>query len=191
MQDPVKLYNPTKLSDFQSQNPLIDWTGILESLIPNGGIRSPDTIIVKTPEYYEKLNELLAKETTLLELQEYLIIQFITAKVYSLDGTSRAASHKMSGDISSGTSVEQPRWRVCVGYTSITFANSLGRYYTLKKFGCEAERKRAESFLKTIHDAWLDRIPHIGWLDDQTRAKAVEKVSLSVHYTIVTKKIYI
>ncbi|KAI7879826.1 uncharacterized protein EV154DRAFT_524207 [Mucor mucedo] len=189
MQDPVKLYNPTKLSDFQSQNPLIDWTGILESLIPNGGIRSPDTIIVRTPEYYEKLNTLLTKETTLLALQEYLIIQFITAKVYSLDDISRAASHKMSGDISSGTSVEQPRWRICVGYTSNTFSNSLGRYYTLKKFGCEAERKRAESFLKTIHDAWLDRIPHIGWLDEQTRAKAVEKVNLINHkvgYSIIS-----
>lgn len=179
MQDPVKLYNPTKLSDFQIQNPLIDWTGILESLIPNGGIHSPDTIIVRTPEYYQKLNDLLSNETTLLTLQEYLIIQFIVAKVYSLDDASRAANRKMSGDISSGTSVEQPRWRICVGYTSNTFANSLGRYYTLKKFGCEAERKKAELFLKTIHDAWLDRIPHIDWLDEQTRAKAVEKVGLS------------
>lgn len=82
----------------------------------------------------------------------------------------------MNGEISSGTSVEQPRWRTCVGYTSLSFANSLARYYTLKKFGSESERNKAETFLKTIHDAWLNRIPEITWLDDQTREKAIEKV---------------
>lgn len=177
MQDPVKSYNPTKLSDFQTQNPFIDWIGVLETLIPNGGagIHSPDTIIVRTPEYFEKLNTVLTN-ATLLTLQEYFVIQYVISRVYSLDNASRAANRKMNGEISSGTSVEQPRWRICVGYTSLSFANSLGRYYTLKKFGSETERTRAETFLKTIHDAWLNRIPHITWLDEQTRAKAIEKV---------------
>lgn len=178
MQDPVKLYNPTTISDFQEKNPLIDWTGILESLIPNGqsGIQAPDKMIVRTPEYYERLNTLLSNKVTLETLQVYFIIQYVVAKVYSLDSASRAANRKMNGEISSGTSVEQPRWRVCVGYTSNTFANSLGRYYTLKKFGSEAERENAESFLTTIHEAWLNRLPNIDWLDDPTRAKAIEKV---------------
>ncbi|KAI8078350.1 hypothetical protein BDF21DRAFT_363405 [Thamnidium elegans] len=188
MQDPVKSYNPTKLSDFQTQNPYIDWIGILESLIPNGGINSPDTIIVRTPEYFEKLNTVLTN-VTLLTLQEYFVIQYVTSRVYSLDDASRTANRKMNGEISSGTSVEQPRWRICVGYTSVSFANSLGRYYTLKKFGSETERTRAETFLKTIHDAWLNRIPQIGWLDEQTRAKAIEKVNLINHkvgYSVIS-----
>jgi predicted metalloendopeptidase len=178
MQDPVKLYNPTTISDFQTQIPLIDWTGIVKSLIPqgDGGIQAPNTIIVRTPDYYQRLNSLLSNDITLLTLQEYFIIQYVLAKVYSLDDASRAANRKMNGEISSGTSVEQPRWRVCVGYTSNTFSNSLGRYYTLKKFGSEAERKKAEAFLTTIHEAWLNRLPQIEWLDEQTRAKAIEKV---------------
>lgn len=176
MQDPVKAYNPTKLSDFQAKNSLIDWTNLLESIIPYGGINLPDTIIVRTPEYFDKLHTLLSNNISLQTLQEYFVIQYVTSRVYSLDDASRAANRKMNAEISSGTTTEQPRWRICVGYTSLSFSNSIGRYYTLQKFGSETERNRAETFLTTIHEAWLNRIPEIKWLDDQTRAKAIEKV---------------
>jgi predicted metalloendopeptidase len=186
MQDPVKLYNPTKLSDFQNKYSLIDWTGILKSLIPNGGIQVTDKIIVTTPEYYERLNALLSSGITLQTLQEYFIIRYVLSKVYSLDNASRAANRAMNGEISSGTSVEQPRWRICVGFTSNTYSNSLGRYYTLKKFGSEAERERAAKFLTTIHEAWLNRIPQIDWLDEQTRKKTIEKVIIPSFSDFVT-----
>ncbi|KAI9365273.1 hypothetical protein BD770DRAFT_357312 [Pilaira anomala] len=189
MQDPVKAYNPTKLSEFQAKNPLIDWTNLLESIIPYGGINLPDTIIVRTPEYFDKLHTLLSNNISLQTLQEYFVIQYVTSRVYSLDDASRAANRKMNGEISSGTTTEQPRWRICVGYTSLSFSNSIGRYYTLQKFGSETERNRAETFLTTIHEAWLNRIPEIKWLDDQTRAKAIEKVNLINHkvgYSVIS-----
>jgi predicted metalloendopeptidase len=176
MQDPIKLYNPTALTDFQSRNPLIDWSSLLNSLVTSG-ITTPSTIIDKTPDYYERLNTLLSSGNVKLQtLQEYFVILYVMDRIYSLDSTSRAAHRKMIGEISSGISTEKPRWRLCVGYTSNTFSNSLGRYYTLKNFGSENERKKAEVFLTTIHKAWLDRLPNIDWLDDQTRAKALEKV---------------
>jgi predicted metalloendopeptidase len=176
LQDPVKLYNPTSVSEFQSRNSLIDWTSLLSSILPID-INTVSTIIDRTPEYYQRLQELLSsRQVTLQTLQEYFVVLYVSEHIYSLDSTSRAAQRKMEGDISSGTSTEQPRWRQCVGYTSSTFSDSLGRYYTLKKFGSENERKKAEAFLVSIHKAWLDRLPNIEWLDDQTRAKAVEKV---------------
>ena len=176
MQDPIALYNPVSLSTFQSQNPLIDWTHILEALIPNGGIQSVDTIIVRTPEFYKRLNQMLSQNVTLQTLQEYFIVNFVISRIHALDKTSRTAYREMNGKISSGTSTEQPRWRICVSYTSSSYGNSLGRYYTLKNFGSEDERKKAEAFLVTIHDAWLSRLPQVGWLDEQTRTKAIEKV---------------
>ncbi|RCH85801.1 hypothetical protein CU098_002675, partial [Rhizopus stolonifer] len=181
LQDPVKMYNPIKLEDFQAQNPTIDWTSILKALVSDD-ITIPDTIIVRTPEYYQRLNGLLSNGTVSLStLQEYFIIQYVISRTYALDRESRAATQKMNGAISSGTSIEQARWRVCVGYTSKIFKNTMGRYYTLRKFGGENERKKAEELLTTIHQAWLDRLPNIEWLDEQTREKAIEKVNLIKH----------
>lgn len=174
LQDPIKVYNPTKLTDFQANYSLIDWTTILKSVIING-IKLPDVIIDRTPEYYKKLNELLPT-VSLITLQEYFVIQFTLSRVYTLDKTSRAAYRQMTGTIYSGTTVEQPRWRTCVSYASNKFPNTLGRYYTLKKFGSEKERIKAEKFLTSIHQAWLSMLPNLDWLDEQTRQKAIEKV---------------
>ena len=176
MQDPVKLYNPVKLSEFQAQNPLIDWTSIIQALVPSG-IKAPDTIVNQAPPYYERLNKLLASgDITEQTLQEYCIITFVTNKAYSLDSASRKAYNKMDNEISRGTTADRPRWETCTKYVSSAFSNSMGRYYTLKKFGSENERKEVETFLTTIHEAWINRLPDLDWLDNQTRAKAVEKV---------------
>lgn len=176
MQDPVKLYNPVKLSEFQAQNPLIDWTSIIEALVPSG-IKTPDTIVNRAPPYYERLNTLLASgNVTEQTLQEYCIITFVTNKAYSLDRASREAYNKMNNEISRGTTADRPRWEICTGYVSTAISNSIGRYYTLKKFGGENERKKVETFLATIHEAWINRLPDLDWLDNQTRAKALEKV---------------
>ncbi|KAG2194080.1 hypothetical protein INT46_006931 [Mucor plumbeus] len=189
MQDPVKLYNPVKLSEFQAQNPLIDWTSIIQALVPSG-IKAPDTIVNQAPPYYERLNKLLASgDITEQTLQEYCIITFVTNKAYSLDSASRKAYNKMDNEISRGTTADRPRWETCTKYVSSAFSNSMGRYYTLKKFGSENERKEVETFLTTIHEAWINRLPDLDWLDNQTRAKAVEKVKLISHkvgYSIVS-----
>ncbi|CEP16538.1 hypothetical protein [Parasitella parasitica] len=180
MQDPTKLYNPVKLSEFQAQNPLVDWSTILKSLVPNGNL--PDTVINRAPPYFERLNKLLSsgsiKEQT---LQEYFVIMFVMAKADSLDSTSREALRKMKSATTTGTTAERPRWQTCTNYVSKAFSNSIGRYYTLKKFGSEKEREKAEVFLTNIHKAWLDRVSDLQWLDEQTKAKAIEKINLIAH----------
>ncbi|CEP16537.1 hypothetical protein [Parasitella parasitica] len=192
LQDPIQMYNPVKLAEFQKQNPLIDWTTMLEAFVPNG-IKVPDTVINTTPSYFEQLNQLLSSgKVTEQTLQEYLIITFVLNKVDYLDTTSREAFRKMKSATSSGTTAERPRWETCTEYVSNVFSDSIGRYYTLKKFGSEKERQKAEVFITNIHKAWLDRIPDLEWLDEQTKAKAIEKVNLIAHkvgYSIVSPDI--
>ncbi|OBZ85354.1 Membrane metallo-endopeptidase-like 1 [Choanephora cucurbitarum] len=181
MQDPTKLYNPMNLTDFQAQNPTIDWAGILKALTPND-TSVPERIIIRTPEYFTKLNNLLSSQSvTLQTLQEYFVIQWVLARVDSLDSASRLASIRISGSITTGTFTEQPRQRVCTSSVSNNFKNTMGRYYTLKKFGGEKEIEKAMQFVDLIHQAWADRIPQIDWLDEQTRAKALEKLKLIKH----------
>lgn len=181
MRDPVKLYNPVKVSDFQANNSYVDWTSVIAALVP-GGIQPPDSVVIRATPYFERLNALISSgNVTERTVQEYFIITFVTKKVYALDSTSREASRKMDGEISSGTTSERPRWETCTNYVSNAISNSMGRFYVLKKFGGEAERKKVETFLTNIHQTWLDRLTEIDWLDNQTRAKAIEKVCIGQH----------
>ncbi|KAI8378901.1 hypothetical protein BD560DRAFT_388888 [Blakeslea trispora] len=181
MQDPNKMYNPMNLTDFQAQYPTVDWTNILKALTPND-TSVPERVIVRTPDYYSRLNNLLSSQSVSLQtIQEYFVIQWVLAKASSLDSASRLASLRISGSITTGTFTEQPRWRVCTGYVSSNFKNTMGRYYTLKKFGGEKEIEKAMQFVDLIHQAWADRLPQIDWLDEETRKKALEKLNLIKH----------
>ncbi|KAL7334729.1 hypothetical protein PS15p_200316 [Mucor circinelloides] len=181
MRDPVKLYNPVKLSAFQANNSYVDWTSLIAALVPSG-IQPPDSVVIRATPYFERLNALFSSSNvTERTLQEYCIITFVTKKIYALDSTSREASRKMDGEISSGITTERPRWETCTNYVSNVISNSMGRFYVLKKFGGEVERKKVETFLTNIHETWLGRLNEIDWLDNQTRAKAIEKVNLIKH----------
>lgn len=183
MEDSLATYNPVALSTFQNNTTAINWAGFFDLLIPSNSTRprSNSTIVVQSPPYYKGLNELLLSPiTTLQTVQEYLIIQFVLGKIPSLDSGSRAVLRQMNSKIGLGTSVESERWVDCVAYTSSNYPDSLGRYYVLKNFGGEAEREKVEKFITTIHDQWYHQLNDTVWLDEVTRAKAIQKVCLSL-----------
>ncbi|KAI8972991.1 hypothetical protein BDB01DRAFT_808279 [Pilobolus umbonatus] len=179
LQDPVKNYNPHTLIELQEKYPRIDWIEYIKSFL-QGDHTPPNKIIVRAPSYFESLDQLLPT-LPLLKLQEFCIINFVLYKVYTLDEKSREVNRALNTEIFDGASAEIPRWMTCVGYTSAVFDNVMGRYYTLKKFGAELERKKAEEFLRTIHEAWLNKLPEMDWIDEKTKKKAYEKINLIQH----------
>ncbi|KAI8889921.1 zincin, partial [Backusella circina FSU 941] len=182
MHDPIALYNPISLDEFQEQNPLINWNSIFKSLV-QPTIPLPDKIIDRTPSYYKKLNSFLSSGIKMKTLQEYFVIKHIIHYINMLDSESRATYRKLVGSIISGTSVEQPRWRTCTSYTSDVFQELLGRYYVLKSFGSDEDRKKSETFMDAIYKAWMSKLPDADWLDAETRKKAIEKLN-SIKYKV-------
>lgn len=174
-------YHPIALSGLQANNNAIDWTGYFNSLVPEGSKKpgSNTTINVRSPPYYNGLNELLLSSNISLQtIQEYLIIRFVLSKISSLDSGSRTLLQEMMGKVGGGSSVVSERWVDCVTDTSAFYSNSIGRYYVLKNFGGEAEREKVEKFITSIHEQWLYQMNYIDWLDEETRARAIEKVTM-------------
>lgn len=164
------------MSQLQSEFPAIDWSSLFSLLVPEESVDSNSTVVVRTPTYFKKLNDFLATSANLQQLQEYFIIQLVNTRVDGLDNASRSAFADMKSKISSGSSAPPKRYRTCVRDVSKTFPNFMSRYYTLKEFGGENERKKVDEFITSIHQEWLHKLDGLDWLDNQTRAKAVEKV---------------
>lgn len=187
-QNRVSLYNPYSLSQLQTEFPAIDWSSLFAILIPEEAkLDSNSTIVVRTPAYFKRLNDFLANSPNLLQLQEYFIIQLVNTKAVSLDSASRAAIIDMKSKVSSGSAALPERWLVCIRDVSKTYPNFMGRYYTLKEFGGEHERKKADEFITSIHQEWLHKLEGLEWLDNQTRAKAAEKVrsNMIIIYNVI------
>ncbi|KAL9547795.1 hypothetical protein MBANPS3_005998 [Mucor bainieri] len=182
LRDPTATYNPLKLSDFQANNSYVDWTTLIESLLPSGDKLPDDNVTIRAMPYFERLNALFfSGNVTERTLQEYCIINFVTNVAFTLDSSTREATRKLKSAISSGTTAAKPRWKTCTDAVSEGISNSMGRHFVLKRFGGEAERKKVETFLTNIHETWTDHLGQIDWLDNQTRSKAVEKVKAIEH----------
>ncbi|KAI8889923.1 zincin [Backusella circina FSU 941] len=189
LQDPVKNYNSISTESLSQKWPKsTDWVRFLTSMMaPNTPL--PENVIVKTPTFFDGLDKLFSNGVQMQTLQEYFVIKYVNNFIYTLDTASRTAYRKLNGDIVTGTTVEQPRWRICTDYTSNLFGESLGRYYTLRSFGSEKERMKTEVFLDTIHEAWRNKLPDADWLDAETKKKAIEKLNLIKHkvaYSLVS-----
>ncbi|KAL7320762.1 hypothetical protein PS15m_000621 [Mucor circinelloides] len=182
LRDPSVTYNPVKLSDFQASNSYVDWTSLIESLLPSGEKVPDNNVTIRATLYFERLNTLLfSGNVTERTLQDYCIINFVTNAAFTLDNSTREADRKMKSAITTGTTAAKPRWKTCTNAVSDGISNSMGRYFVLKRFGGEEERKKVETFLTNIHETWTDHLSQIDWLDNQTRAKAVEKVKAIEH----------
>ncbi|KAI8390970.1 uncharacterized protein BYT42DRAFT_508673 [Radiomyces spectabilis] len=180
MQDPIALYNVMSLADIQQKYDFLDWERFLRFWVPESS-PLPKNLIVATPSYFDKLSQWFRQDVSTENIREFILIRHVMAKIHALDTTSRQLQQTMSSKIASGTSVMRPRSQICTRNTASTFGQLVGRFYVMADFGGEKEREGLLVFLDRIHDAWLNRLPEMEWLDSETRAKAVEKVNKIKH----------
>ncbi|KAL1920029.1 uncharacterized protein VTP21DRAFT_1175 [Calcarisporiella thermophila] len=178
--DNIKTYNPTKLTDLAQLSPAVDWKAYLQGLLGEGATL-PETVIIDSPTYYNKLsNEILAK-TPASTVQAYLIFRSINYFVGGLgikyQMPLRRLSEKLSGV---SADVFPPRWKTCVRAITPYLGQSLGRYFVLKAFPGNS-KEVADDMIQGLRTTLKEvTFPNANWLDDQTRSIAQEKLAALV-----------
>ncbi|KAI8086657.1 uncharacterized protein BX664DRAFT_336426 [Halteromyces radiatus] len=189
VRDPIRSYNSMDFSDFEDKYSFVDWKKLIRKLAPKD-TNLPDTIIVTTPSYFDKVAEWFEKTPDATDiLKNYFMVRYIYSRSSQLDPTTAGYVYDIDSGLFSGVTTKPPRWRHCVASTSLSFGDMLGRYFILVQFGGEDKRKDILTFLDTIHEAWGKRLSSLTWLDKQTLDKALEKLgkirhkaAYSIHY---------
>ena len=75
-----------------------------------------------------------------------------------------------------GATEMKPRWKRCAEATDNQLGEALGRKYVEKYFPPEA-KARMQDMVKNILLAMKDTIQGLGWMSDETKKKALEKLS--------------
>ncbi|KAK4511349.1 uncharacterized protein ATC70_012564 [Mucor velutinosus] len=92
LRDPSVTYNPVKLPDFQANNSYVDWTSLIESLLPSGEEVPDNNVTIRATPYFERLDALLfSGNVTERTLQNYCIINYVTNVAFTLDSSTREA----------------------------------------------------------------------------------------------------
>ncbi|KAI8083066.1 uncharacterized protein BX664DRAFT_267384 [Halteromyces radiatus] len=174
--DPIGTYNPRTLSQLSKISPQIDWDLLISHLQPSSSPHQ-DSIIVTSPTYLANLSSQVLEPSSPDTLLTYLIWRTINVYVDALGEDLRKPSDKLMAKIQGrNAKVTEPRWETCLQQVDNSLGFMAGRLFVQEKFGGNA-KERADDFIDSIKQVFLERLPELNWLDDTTREKAVEKVN--------------
>jgi hypothetical protein len=188
------------LDQVQSIAPTIDWVTFLDDLV-SPGYAQPTTSVYSFSKYLELLEGILGTKTS-EQLQHYFIVRHIVLKISDVAVPFAPIPKEMSdnADFDQALHLKQKRYhsepanilsrrapfissmdpskrrKFCADTVGKLFTESVGRFYALSTFGGSKEKIEADRFVNDIQSSWLNHLPNNAWLDEYTKAKAIEKV---------------
>jgi len=170
LRDATTLYNPMDLAAMKALAPGFAW----ETLLQAHGLDTDITVNVMTPEFFTALSEVLA-ETPLEDLKTYLSWHLITGTAPYLTAALDAENFAFYGTRLSGQKEQEPRWKRCVSRTDGALGDLLGQAFVDRAFAGDSKAK-ALTMIQDVEKAFEQGLPELAWMDEETRAKALDKV---------------
>ena len=168
-------YHKMAVSTLDTEQPNIGWKSFLSNLKAD-----VDSVDVRQPAYYEKLNTML-DSVSLSDWKIYLKAHTISDYANILSQPFQDAAFEYS-KVLSGQSVQKPRAQLMAQRVDGQLGFALGQLY-VKRYFNEDAKKRALELVNNLQKAFEKRIDKLDWMSDSTKVKAKEKL-----YAI-TKKI--
>ncbi len=182
----VEMYNPMSVSSVSEMLSTVDFRAILESLFGH----LPETVVVTEPRYFGDFTSILNSET--LELYKHWA--YVTGLLSSCPYLSEEL-RDMGGMYMraiTGVAKMQSIEKFAYNLASGMYSEPVGIYYGEKYFGEEAKQDITEIVYQII-DTYKERIKTNEILGEQTRAKAILKLStmgVKMGYPDKTRPLY-
>ncbi len=168
-------YNKFSVADLDGMHPNIGWNQLLETM----GAKT-DSVDVGQPNYFEKLNEMLAG----IPIEDWkLYLKATSLRNYAADLSKDFVDAEFAyTKVISGQSVQRTRGEKMASAVDNMLGEALGQLY-VKKYFPESAKKRMMELLDNAQKAYANRIDKLDWMTDSTKVKAKEKLFA------ITKKI--
>lgn len=169
-------FNKMAVSELDKTQTNINWSNLLKQL----GAATADSVDVRQPAYYAKLNDLLGS-IAIADWKTYLQANILTSYADLLSEPFENASFQYE-KVLSGQAVQKSRAQLMVQKVDRQLGFALGKLYTERHFN-EESKQRVLDLVNNLQKAFENRISQLDWMSDSTKVMAKEKL-----YAI-TKKI--
>ncbi len=169
LRDPNKNYNKFTTAELTATNPAIAWKVYFAAL----DLVDPSYEIVGQPEFFQPVNRLI-RERPLSDWKVYLRWQVLHDSAPFLQRAVEEENFDFFGKALSGQQEQEPRWKRSAHVIDRSIGEALGRLYVEKYFPPEA-RARMLELVDNLKAVFRDRVEHVPWMTDATRAKALAK----------------
>ena len=169
--DPDRVYNKRSVNELQQSTPNFNWS----VYFTNAGAPLFDSLNVGMPDFIAALNGIILN-TDLNTIKDYLKWKIIHGSASIISSEFDEENFKFYSNYLYGQEVQQPRWRRILNATDGCLGEAIGQLYVEKHFPA-AYKERMEALVANLKVALGERIKALDWMSEETKAKALNKLS--------------
>jgi len=171
LRDARNTYNPMTVAELQKLTPAMNWKSYFDGI----GAKDLDTIIVSQPKYMKALQQIIAEKST-EDWKTYLKWDLFNGAASALSTDLETESWEFYSKTLQGAKEQRPRNERALSSINGTLGEALGQLYVKEHFPPEAKEK-AQEMVNNIIKAYENRINNLSWMSEDTKKKALEKLS--------------
>ncbi|MCQ0111810.1 M13 family metallopeptidase [Zhouia amylolytica] len=169
--DPSLTYNPTAISDLQKMASSVNWKNYLDGI----GAASVDTVNISQLDYFKSLSNTISNNN-IDDIKAYLRWTALNDAASVLSTEIEYANWEFYSKTLRGAQEQRARDERALQTINWTLGEALGKLYVEEVFPPEA-KAQAETMIQNIIKAYETRINALPWMDEETKKKAIEKLT--------------
>ncbi len=166
-----KIYNPMTRAQLVKLAPQFEWNATLAK----AGLGGAKQVIVTEPSAVAGAGKILAF-TPLSTWKEWLAFRFVSDHASYLPKALDDARFGFYSKELAGVQEQRERWKRGVAAVNGALGEGVGEIYVKSHYPAESEQQMTE-LIGNLREAYRERITSNGWMDDATRAAALEKLA--------------
>jgi putative endopeptidase len=169
--EPRNIDHPMSFDSLRALVPNVDWRGYFQR---SGLTHAPTRVNVNEPGYLERVNVLI-DSVPLTDWRVYLRYHLLAQAAPWLS-TPFVQEDFSYTSLFTGATALLPRWKRCLQSSDRQLGEALGQAYVEKTFSAAA-KARARQIIDDVRAAFRERLLHLTWMSDTTRAYALDKLA--------------
>lgn len=171
LRDPYANYHNMSLDELKGSYGALDWDTYLAEM----GLDSLSSINVCQLPAMEAVNRVLA-ESSKESIKYYLTFCLLNSAAPYLSDDFSTSRWEFYGKTLSGQQEQRPRWKRALGVPNSILSEAVGEMYVAKYFPARSKEKMI-GLVSNLQTALGEHIRSLDWMSDQTKEKALEKLS--------------
>ena len=168
--DPVATHNPMTRAQLMKLAPQFEWPTNLQHI----GLAAAKKVDVSEPSAVAAAGKRIA-DVPLSSWKEYLTFRFLSDHANNLPKAFDDARFGFYGKTMNDVPEQRARWKRGMSMLDDSLGEAVGQLYVAQHWPAETARQ-ADELVKDVTDAYREKITNASWMDDATRAKALEKL---------------
>lgn len=173
-----QIYNKTNIAKLGQLCEKIPWLPFFQNHFDKiAQIKDTEEVVVYATRYLQYLSPIIQNASETL-LNNYMVWRVVSSMAPLLSKEFRDA-HEELNKVLTGSKKSEDLWKRCMSETDGAIGMALGPLFIEKAFE-GSSKEQATDMIDAIRAAFKKGLPHLDWMDDETRRAAEDKADAVV-----------